>query len=82
MRRQKKIRSLRHKYIGYGKTTTRDMVNHLYSTYAKISLSDFQDNDASLSTPYNANHPIENLTYQIENAVKYVAAGKTLYTPK
>ena len=31
------VQSLRHKYIGYGKTTTRVLLNHLYSTYANIS---------------------------------------------
>ena len=39
-----------------------------------------QDNNARLRTPYNASHPIKNLTYQIENAVEYAAAGQTPYT--
>ena len=33
------VRSLRHKYIGYGKTTTRALLDHIYSTYANISAS-------------------------------------------
>ena len=74
------VRSLQHKHIGYGNTTTREVLNHLYSTYANISPSGLQDNDARLRTPYEANHPIENLTDQIENAVGYVAAGQTPYT--
>ena len=40
------VRSLRHNNIGYGKTTTCALLNHLYSTYAKISASSLQDNDA------------------------------------
>ena len=75
------VRSLRKKYIGYGNTTTREILNHLYSTYANIYLSDLQDNDARLRTLYDANHPIENLTDQIENAAKYTAAGQTPHTP-
>ena len=27
------VQSLRHKYIGYGKTTTRALLDHIYSTY-------------------------------------------------
>ena len=42
------IRSLRHRYVGYGTTTTRSILDHLYVTYVKISLSDLQDNDARL----------------------------------
>ena len=74
------VRSLQHKYIGYVNTTTREMLNHLYSTYANISPSDLQDNDARFHTLYDANHPIKNLTDQIENAVEYTAAGQTPYT--
>ena len=57
------------------------MVNHLYSTYANISPSYLQDNNARLGTPYDANHPIQNLTDQMENDGEYAAAGQTPYTP-
>ena len=30
------IRSLRRHYMGYGTTTTRTILNHLYATYASI----------------------------------------------
>ena len=76
------VRSLRHKYIGYGNKTTREMLNHLYSTYANIYPSDLQDNNSRLRTPYVSNKPIDNLTDQIENAVEYAAAGQTPYTPE
>ena len=58
------------------------MLNHLLSTYAIISPSNLQDNHVRLRTPYDANHPIENLTDQIKNAVEYAAASQTPYTPK
>ena len=53
------IRALRQKYIGYSTLTTLDFLSHLYKTYANISPSDLQDNDARLRAPYDANHPIE-----------------------
>ena len=36
------IRSLRHKYVGYGLTTTRTILYHLYTTYANISSVDLK----------------------------------------
>ena len=49
------ILSLQHKYVGYGLTTTRTIVDHLYVTYTNISSADIQDNDAVFRTPYNIN---------------------------
>ena len=65
------VRYLHHKYIGYGKTTTRALLEHLYSTYANISASDLQDNDKRLRAPYDINQPFETLIDQVENAVDY-----------
>ena len=54
---------------------------HFGSPVANISPSDLQDNDVRLHIIYDANHPIKNLTDQVENAVEYAAASQTLYTP-
>ena len=75
------VRSLRHKYIGYGKTTTRALLDHLYSTYDNIFASALQDNDKRLRAPYDSNQPFETLINQVENAVDYASAGDTPYTP-
>ena len=75
------VRSLCHKYIGYGKTTTRSLLEHLYYSYANISASALQDNDKRLQTPYDSNQPFETMTNQVENAVDYASAGDTPYTP-
>ena len=75
------VRSLRHKYIGYRKTTTRALLYHLYSTYADISASSLQDNGKRLRAPYNINQPFETLIDQVENSVDYASAGETPYTP-
>ena len=74
------IRSLRHKYIGYEKTTTRALLYYIYSTYANISASALQDNEKRLCAPYNRNQPFETLIDQVENAVDYASAGDTPYT--
>ena len=75
------VQSLRHKYIGYGKTTTKSLLYHLYSTCANIFASSLQDNDKRLCAPYDSNQPFETLTDEVENAVDYASAGDTPYTP-
>ena len=74
------IRSLRHKYIGYGNVTTREILDHLYSAYASITSSNLQANDVQMKTPYDANQPIETLILQIESAVEFADAGQSPYT--
>ena len=37
------IRSLRHKYVGYGLTTTRAILDRIYATYSNISSADLQE---------------------------------------
>ena len=75
------IRYLRHRYVGYGTTTTHSMLDHLYATYAKISSADLQDNATQLRVLYDDNLPIEALIDQVEGAVEYSAPRTTLYTP-
>ena len=75
------IRSLRHRYVGYGTTTTSTILEYLYATYANILSADLQDNDARLQVPYNSNLHIEALIDQVEDAVEYAAAGNTPYSP-
>ena len=75
------IRHLRQRYMGYGTTTTRAILDHLYATYTKISSADLQDNNAQLRSTYDANLPIKALLDQVEGAVDYDTAGNTPYTP-
>ena len=76
------VRSLRHWYSGYSQTSTQKLLAHLYATYTNISPADLQENDAKLRAPYYANHPVENLFDEMENAVKYAADGNTSYSPE
>ena len=74
------IRSLRHKYVRYGLTTTRTILDHQYTTYANISSADLQENDAVFRNPYDTNQPIETLFDRVENCGYYAAAGNTPYS--
>ena len=73
------IRSLRHKYIGYGLTTTRAILDQFYTTSTNISSADLQENNAVFRTPYYINQPIESLFDRVENCGDYAAAGNTPY---
>ena len=74
------IRSLRHKYVGYGLTTTRPTLDHLYATYANISSADRQENNAVFGTPYDVNQPIKSLFERVENYGDYAADSNTPYS--
>jgi hypothetical protein len=74
------IRSLQTKYLGYLNVSTRQILDHLYAQYARISSSDLQDNDVKFKTPYDPNLPIESLFDQIENGIDYAAAGLSPYS--
>ena len=76
------ICSLRHKYFGYGLTSTRTILDHLYATYANISSADLQENDTVFRNPYNINQQIKSLFDRVENCSDYAAAGNTPYSLK
>ena len=75
------VRYLQTKYVEYLNISTRDIINHLYSEYARISVADLQNNDVVLKTAYDPNQPIESLFDQVENALDYAAARNTPYSP-
>ena len=74
------IRSLQHKYVGYGLTTTRTILDRIYTTYANISSADLQENDAVFRKIYDINQPGENLFDRVENYGGYTAAVNNPYS--
>ena len=70
------VRSLQTKYVGYLNVSTCDILDHLYSEYARILASDLQNIDVALKISYNPNQPIQSL-----NALNYAATGNTPYSP-
>ena len=59
------VRSLRHRYAGYGQTSTHQLLDHLYATYVNISPADLQANDMKLRATYDRNQLVENLFDQV-----------------
>ena len=58
--------------------STRDILVHIYKTYANISTSDLQENVTHFRAPYDANYPIDTLIDQMETAVEHAADINTL----
>ena len=75
------VRSLQTKYVSYLNVSTRDIINHLYSQYTRISAADLHNNDTALKTAYNTNQLIESLFNQVESTLEYAAASNIPYSP-
>jgi hypothetical protein len=75
------LRPLRSKYVGYQNSSTCNLLDHLYATYANISASNLLANDEQMKADYDANQPIEVFVDQIEDSVNFAAAGDCPYTP-
>ena len=70
----------RHKYVGYANVSTKELLTHLYDSYAKITSADLRNNKTRMNQPYDPNQPIEVLFDQIEDAIDFAAAGNTPFT--
>ena len=45
------IRPKRNKYVGYANVTTKELLDHLYTNYAKITMGDLRDNEKKMNKP-------------------------------
>ena len=75
------VRSLQTKYIGYLNVSTRNILEHLYSKYARILAAKLKNNNVALKKAYDPNQPIKILFDQVENALNYAAARNNPFSP-
>ena len=68
------------KYIEYTNVTIKELLDYLYSSYAKITRGNLRDNKAQMNQPYDSSHLIKVLFNQIKDAINYVAAGRAAFT--
>ena len=73
------LKTLKHRITGYANVSTREMLNHLYTSYGKMTPQDLQLLDSEMKTPYDPQLPIENLYEQIENAKDVAEAAGAPY---
>ena len=69
-------RSLRNRHTGYANVTAINIVEHLYTTYGRITSMDLEQNDIRMKAPYDPTQPIENLFNQLEEGQEYAEAGQ------
>ena len=59
-----------------------NILNYLYSNYAKITDTALQENDQKMRVKYDPSLPIETFFTKIEECQKFAAPGDTSYTPQ
>ena len=74
------LRAKRNKHTGCANVTAKELLEHLHSSYAKITRGDLRDNEARMNQPCDSSRPIEVLFDQIEDAIDYAAAGNAAFT--
>ena len=74
--------ALKHEYTGYAKVTLRDLLDHLFDTYAAIDQFDLEKNKDKMTSRYDPNSPIESLFEQIADGVSFASLGDVPYTKK
>ncbi len=62
------FRQIRNVNVGYANTSTWQLLNHLYTNYAIINISDLSDNTKRMNQPWDATQPFETLIKQIMDA--------------
>ena len=73
------LKALKHRITGYANVSTRAMLEHLYSSYGKMTPQDLQQLDEDMKRPYDPHMPIENLFDQIEHAQDLAQAAGAPY---
>ena len=77
------LQAISQSYVGLGKKTVWDLLNHLYKTYAKITPTNLKANDTCMNQSYDPNQPFEFLIKRIQNATDFVAhAGISYLQPQ
>ena len=74
------IKSLKNKYTGYANHTTKEILDHLYKSYANITAATLQENDLKMRGALDPTQPIEALFARVEECQELAAAGNTPYT--
>ena len=74
------IRALEHPHIGFANVTTLQLLQHLLTTYGRITAHPLHENDTFFRKAMDISLPFEAFVTQIDEAVEYASAGETPYT--
>jgi hypothetical protein len=73
------LNALSDEIIVYANFTSLQLLTHLLTYYTMISPAELTQNYKRLNTPYDPNHPIENLFQHIQDARAFAVAGGQPY---
>ena len=76
------VRVLHRPHLGYSRSSTMDLLTHLYVTYAVITNADWIANDKRFPKAYAPTDPIEVVCRKIDDTVAYANAGSMPYSSK
>ena len=74
------IISLKDRTYGFALVRTHAIIEHLFTTYGKITADDLTDNDAKMRSNWDVTSPIEGLFEQIDDGAAFAIAGRDPYT--
>ena len=80
--RETYIRALQDRYVGYENVTTLEILTHLYTNYAKITLNNLQENVDEMKAPWDPNQPFETLVDQVYDGMDYKSARNNPYSQR
>lgn len=68
--------------VGYASCTTRDLIKHLYTTYANITPQTMDNNDTIIRQPLDTNKPVEAYFLRLDQCRDYADAAGDPFTNK
>jgi hypothetical protein len=74
------IRALEHPHIGFTNISTLQLIQHLLTTYGRITAHSLHENDVLFRKAMDPGLPFEAFIMKIDRAVEYADAGETPYT--
>jgi hypothetical protein len=72
--------SLKDRTHGFALVATREIINHLQTTYGNITSEALSANEERMKTPWDPTTPIEGLFEQIDDGEAYASAGNDPFT--
>jgi hypothetical protein len=61
--------------VGFSNTTERDMLDHLFLSYGRITAVDLEHTWENMRKAWDPQQPVESLCKQIQDCVDYAEAG-------
>jgi hypothetical protein len=61
--------------VGFANTTSRDMLDHLFLSYGRITAVDIEQNFENMRKAWDPQQPVETLFKQIQDCVDFAEAG-------